>query len=344
MSSERSILADRARHGERVRVAVIGGGANCEHEVSLQSAKAVAAALDCEHDVVALTIERDGVWSQQGHRLGPDPASSLAAALGRLRACQVVLPIVHGPLGEDGALAALAALAGIRCAGAGLTAGAIGMDKWVSKLIAQAAGVATAPGVLVRHDPVTGGWRPPLADVALGAHLVVKPVRAGSSYGVGLVTRPEHLEPAVCRAAGFDEHVLIEAFVPGREIDIAVLRCADGELICSEPLEIVTGATDQAPAIFDTATKYDGSADFRVPAPLSDEQRVSLRDQASRVFAAFGCTGVARVDFFLTEAGWMFNEINTMPGMTEHSQVPRMFAAAGLRYPDLLAELIAASA
>ena len=133
------------------RVAVVGGGRNCEHDVSIASAKAIAAALDPTHNVVALTIGRDGVWLDPDHRpLGSTPADSLAGAVRVLDTCDVLLPVVHGPLGEDGTLAGLAALAGIRCAGSGLTAGAVGMDKWLTKVVAAEAGIRTARAVLVR--------------------------------------------------------------------------------------------------------------------------------------------------------------------------------------------------
>ena len=325
------------------RVAVVGGGRNCEHDVSIASAKAIAAALDPTHNVVALTIGRDGVWLDPDHRpLGSTPADSLAGAVRVLDTCDVLLPVVHGPLGEDGTLAGLAALAGIRCAGSGLTAGAVGMDKWLTKVVAAEAGIRTARAVLVRVDEA-GVCRPGLDKLCaeIGTDVVVKPVSAGSSYGVAAARTHEQLHAAVSVAAGYDSRVLVEERLIGREVDIAVMRTASGELIVSAPLEIVAAQPDSP--IFDTTTKYDGSARFLVPAPMTAAEFQQLRELAVRVFETLGCAGVARIDFFRTDIGWVLNEINTMPGMTEHSQVPRMFASLGVTYPDLLAELVAAA-
>ncbi len=306
----------------RTRVAVIGGGENCEHEVSLASAASVAAALDpTAYDVVPLTIGRDGTWRDRGQR-----PIGLSGAAQVLRGCDVVFPVVHGPRGEDGALAALCELAGLPYVGSGIRPGALAMDKWVTKLVAGALGIATAPGQLV--------------TAATAAHLrwthpvVVKPVAAGSSQGVGLAATAEDLRPALDAALALDDRVLVEDVVAGREIDVAVLRCADGTLVAAPALEIV------GDGIFDYDAKYGGQADLRVPAELDDVAAKSLEDAALAAYQALGCAGVARVDFFLTADGPVLNEVNTMPGLTEHSQVPRMFAAAGMTYPALLDELV----
>jgi len=306
----------------RVRVAVIGGGQNCEHEVSLASAASVAAGLDPQtYDVVSLTIGRDGTWRDHGLR-----PIGLSGAAHVLRSCDVVFPVVHGPRGEDGALAALCELAGLPYVGSGIRAGAIAMDKWTTKLVAGALGIATAPGVLV--------------TAATAAHLrwshpvVVKPVAAGSSQGVSLAATSEALPRALETALAIDDRVLVEDVVVGREIDLALLRRADGTVIAAPALEIV------ADGLFDYDAKYGGGADFRVPAVLDEVEAKALEDAALAVYDALGCAGVARIDFFLTEVGPVLNEVNTAPGMTEHSQVPRMFAAAGLPYVELLDELV----
>ncbi|WP_151083148.1 D-alanine--D-alanine ligase family protein [Nocardioides cynanchi] len=304
------------------RVAVIGGGQSCEHEVSLASAAGVAAGLDpTSYDVVPLTIGRDGTWRDRGWR--PMGLSGVAQIL---RGCEVVFPLVHGPRGEDGTLAALCELAGLRYVGSGVGAGALAMDKWATKLVANALGIATAPGrlVTVPGAPIEP-WTGPV---------VVKPVAAGSSRGVSKVCEPDGLRPALEAALALDSRALVEDVIAGREIDVAVLRCADGALVAAPPLEIV------GDGVFDYDAKYGGAADFRVPAVLEERDAKALEDAALTVYAALGCSGVARVDFFLTDAGPVLNEVNTTPGMTEHSQVPRMFAAAGLGYSDLLDELV----
>lgn len=310
------------RHAARTRVAVVGGGQNSEHDVSLASAASVAGALDpAAYDVVALTIARDGTW----HDADLTPLD-LSSALAMLQKCDVVFPVLHGPRGEDGALAALCELAGLAYVGSAIRPGAIAMDKWATKLVSEAVGVTTADGDLLTASGA--------ADFAWTRPVVVKPVAAGSSQGVSLVREPAELRPAIDAALAHDDRVLVEEVVVGREIDVAVLRRADGTLVIAPPLEIV------ADGLFDYDTKYGGGAVFHVPAALEPGEEAALTEAAVRVYEALGCAGVARVDFFWTERGPVLNEVNTMPGMTEHSQVPRMFAAAGVGYPDLLAELV----
>lgn len=309
-----------------LKVAVIGGGQNCEHDVSVASAASVRAALgQAGYEAVALTIGRDGRWhGQDGQVLDTLTSGSLAAAVDVLAACDVVLPLVHGPLGEDGTLAGLCELAGVPYVGSPLRAGALAMDKWATKLVAEAVGVRTAKGRLVTSA----------STVDFTGPVVVKPVAAGSSFGVHLVEHGEQLESAVRQALELDDRVLVEEVLEGREIDIAVLDDPDEGRRTGPPLEI------QVPGLFDTTVKYDGSARFVIPAPLADIELKALEDSALQVYEALGCRGLARIDFFLTNDGLVLNEVNTMPGMTAESQVPKMFAAAGLSYPDLLDKLV----
>jgi D-alanine-D-alanine ligase len=311
-------------------VLVIGGGQNAEHEVSLQTAAAVEGALRGRgYEVSTIIISRDGRWRQGAEPLGESAAGSLAAALPLLARADVVFPAIHGPLGEDGTLAALCALAHKPMAGSGMRAGAIGMDKWATKLVAEAIGIRTARGHLVRATDVGG--------IAFETEVVVKPVSAGSSYGVTLARDAGQLDAALRTAARYDDRILIEHVVNGREIDVAVLREANGSRWAPPPLEI------HAEGVFDTATKYNGTARFTVPADLGSADRAVLTQAALRMFDALGCAGVARIDFFLTEDGPVLNEVNTMPGMTAESQVPRMFDAAGVPYEELVARLIDAA-
>jgi D-alanine-D-alanine ligase len=203
------------------------------------------------------------------------------------------------------------------------------MDKWTTKLVAEAIGICTAPGRLV-HAAGVGA-------IEFETEVVVKPVSCGSSYGVTMVREAGQLGQALRTAACYDDRILIEHVVHGREIDVAVLREANGSRWASPPLEI------HADGLFDTATKYDGTARFTVPAELGSSDRVAITQAALAMFDALGCSGVARIDFFLTENGLVLNEVNTMPGMTAASQVPRMFAAAGVPYEDLVARLIRAA-
>nr|BFE73951.1 hypothetical protein GCM10020092_072520 [Actinoplanes digitatis] len=199
------------------------------------------------------------------------------------------------------------------------------MDKWVTKLIAEEVGVRTAPGRLLTARTAGGyAWSGPV---------VVKPVAAGSSLGVALVGAPDDLPGALAEALRHDDRVLVERVVEGREVDVAVLDGPGGRIV-SPALEIV------ADGFFDYAAKYGGGTTFLVPARLDPAVGKALEAAAGAMFDALGCRGVARVDFFLTADGPVLNEVNTMPGFTEHSQVPRMFAATGMSYPDLLDRLI----
>lgn len=305
----------------RIRVAVIGGGANGEHDVSLASAAAVRAALPASYDVVAVTIERGGGWRDgDGRPLGA------AGAVALLTTCDVVFPAVHGTGGEDGAIAALCTLAEVPCVGSPSAAGATAMDKQLTKLVAASVGIPVAAGTMLTAAGAEAcSWRGPV---------VVKPVTAGSSQGVSLVERPEDLQTALKEAFAHDDRVLVEEVVRGREIDVAVLGTADGERLVAPPLEIVGSG------VFDYDTKYGGTADLRVPADITPAEREALSAAAVRMYDALGCRGLARIDFFLTREGPVLLEVNTMPGLTEHSQAPRVFAAAGVPYPELLHRMV----
>ena len=311
----------------RIRVAVIGGGANGEHEVSLASAASAVAAFDRDRfEPVQLTIEKDGSWRSVS---GP---ISLAAAVLLLQSCDVVFPLVHGAPGEDGTLAALCELAGVPYVGSGVGAGAIAMDKHATKLAAASLGIRVASATLLT--------RAARDDYAWTGPVVVKPVDAGSSRGVQLVAHPLALDAALDDAFAFGDRVLVEEVIVGREIDIAVLFAPDGPVV-SPPLEITSAG------FFDYDAKYgaahETSVRFEVPAPLPPSRLAELERNALALARHLGCRGVARFDFFLTADGWVLNEINTVPGFTAHSQVLQMFAAAGTDYPRLLELLVDAA-
>lgn len=305
------------------RVGVVGGGPSAEHEVSLATADGVGDALvRAGHEVVRLDLARTGGWCERSGT----PVSAAAAVAG-LSTCDVLFPLVHGPGGEDGSLAALANLIGVPCVGSPVRAGALAMDKWASKLVASAVGVAVAPGRLV-HAGDHPTWPGPC---------VVKPVAAGSSQGVSLVASATDWADALTEAFAHDDRVLVEDVLVGREIDISVLATASGDLLVSPPLEV------SVDGFFDFDAKYGGGARFGVPTDLTRAQLDELRAAALAIWQALGCSGVARVDFFLTAQGWVFNEVNTVPGMTPTSQVPQMFAALGLDYVGLCDELVRAA-
>ncbi len=309
-------------------VVVIGGGTSSEHDVSRASARAIAGALGRDrYDVIELVIRPDGSWASAA---GGPLADDLADAVRILQNADVVIPALHGPHGEDGTIAALLDLVGVPYVGSGVAAGAAAMDKGLTKLLAREAGIAVADGIRV-----TSGDDPRLDVVALPA--VVKPARAGSSHGVAMAVGRTALASAVEAALAFDISVLVEHAVVGREVDVAVLEHPDGSLTCAPALEIVVPAGE----VFDAAGKYEREPDFRVPADLPSRVAEQLADAARTMFRALGCRGLARVDLFVTADGIVLNEVNTFPGFTARSQVPRMFAAAGVAYPQLLDALIA---
>jgi len=311
------------------RVAVLGGGRSPEHAVSLRSAAAVATALrSAGHEPVAITIDRGGVWSDDAGALGGTAAASLAVGIGLLASCDVVFPVLHGAPGEDGAIAALADLAGLPVVGCPAIGSALAMDKHATKAIAAALGIAVAPGVLLLAGDPVPEVRPPV---------VVKPTTAGSSVGVAVVTDAAELAPAIAAAREAGDAVLVESYVRGREVQVAVVERRDGTLCVPPAIEY--GVADGT--VFDTSRKYDGTAAVRFPAAVDDGTAAALADAATRLFLALGCRGLARFDFFVPAQGFLLNEVNTMPGMTPQSGFPRMCRAGGLDLPALTDELVA---
>ena len=306
----------------KTRVAVIGGGQNCEHEVSLASAAAVAAALDhAGYDVVPLTIGADGTLARRRR-----PAARSGRRRRILRGCDVVVPVVHGPRGEDGTLAALCELAGCPYVGSGPARRRAGHGQVGHQ--ARRRRLSASPRPRRACSPL----RPPPATAG--------PARSWSSR-----SRPGRA--AASPWSQSQPSCLQPSRPPSRSTTGSWSRTSSSGARSTSPSWAAPTAPLVAPALeivgdglFDYDAKYGGQADFRVPAALCDAERTALEDAAVAMFDALGCAGVARVDFFLTEDGPVLNEVNTMPGFTEHSQVPKMFAAAGLPYPDLLDLLV----
>jgi len=317
-----------------VRVAVIFGGQNTEHAVSLKSAASVMQYLDRDrYEVVPVRITTEGRWIVGDDAAGePDRAQSLFRAMDALRGVDVAFPVLHGPFGEDGTVQSVLELAGVPYVGSGVLASAASMDKEFTKKILSADGIAVADGVVLREGESADEDK---SVLHLGLPVFVKPSRGGSSIGVSRVDDWAQLEGAVAVAREADSKVLIEAAVPGREIDVGVLRMPDGDIVASPPLEIRV-ASDHG--FFDYEAKYEqGITDFQVPADLEPAETKTLQEEAVRVFRSLGCEGLLRVDFFLAPDGELIvNEVNTMPGMTDMSQFPRMWQAAGTPYGKLL--------
>ena len=355
----------------RIRVALVFGGRSSEHAVSCATAASVLEAMDRDrYDVVPVGIAKDGHWV-----LAPDDPEPLRLAPGHepevdgtassvivptsatdrtlvvhepgapprtLGEVDVVFPLLHGPFGEDGTIQGLLDLADVRYVGSGVTASATMMDKHVMKVLLAASGLPVGPYVVVtdkdwRRDPAAAMER----VSGLGWPVFVKPARAGSSMGITKVTGPEGLEAAVEAAREHDPKVVVEAAVSGREIECGVLEGhGTAPTRTSVPGECVVLRNHD---FYDFDAKYLAEGDVRLDAPadLPDAVAERIRTMAARAFDLAGCEGLARVDFFLTDDGEVvLNEVNTMPGFTPSSMFPRMWAASGISYPELIDELV----
>ncbi len=322
----------------RVRVAVVAGGRSSEHEISVASARSVIEALDPDrYDVETIGIGRDGRWALNSGMKEldrpvaetlPVPTGSPPETLGRV---DVVLPILHGPFGEDGTVQGLLELAGVPYVGAGVTASALCMDKDLFKSVCRDKGIPVTRSVTVRN-----GDRP---ENPFGYPVFVKPARLGSSVGITKVEGEEHLEDAVALARRHDDKVLVEEFVDGVEVECGVL--GNREPIASVPGEIVAhgfGGVDW----YDYSAKYDeGGMDLIIPPRIPDAAIERVQEVSVDAFVASDCEGMARVDSFVTADGEVLvNELNTIPGFTATSVYAKLFEASGIPYPALLDRLI----
>jgi D-alanine-D-alanine ligase len=253
-----------------------------------------------------------------------------------LHGVDVVFPVLHGPYGEDGTIQGLLEMAGVPYVGSGVLGSAVAMDKEFTKKLLVAEGLPVGPYAVVRP----GGSLSAAEQDRLGLPVFVKPARGGSSIGISRVTDWAELPAALAAAREADPKVLVEAAVPGREIELAVLEGLDGGAPdVSVPVEIrLLGGREW----YDFEAKYlDDVSALEMPADLPPEVTGRLREQAARAFTALDCAGLARVDFFVGPGGELtVNEVNTMPGFTPISVFPRAWAATGLDYPALLDRLI----
>ncbi len=319
--------------GERLRVAVLAGGRSSEHEISLASARSVLEALDpAQYDVVTVAIGRDGRWelgpggqSDSVAETLPVPAKGVPATLG---AVDVVLPILHGPFGEDGTVQGLLELAGVPYVGAGVAASALCMDKDLFKKVVRDSGIPVARHVALRSgDPVENPF---------GFPVFVKPARLGSSVGISKAHDGDELGAAVELAFRHDEKVLVEEFLDGIEVEVGVLGNRDP--IASLPGQIVPLGHEW----YDFASKYEeGGMDLRIPPELPDETIERVQKIAVETFVVTECEGMARVDcFVLADGAVIVNELNTIPGFTSTSVYAKLFDASGIPYDELLRRLI----
>jgi D-alanine-D-alanine ligase len=326
----------------KTRLVVLFGGQSAEHDVSCVTAAHVIAAADRNrYEIVAVGIGRDGQW----HRATVSPdvlasgrlsASGTPTSLDALDAPNtVVVPLLHGPLGEDGTVQGMLEVFGLPYVGSGVLSSAVCMDKAMTKTVLGAAGVPQ-PRFATLHET---SFSPADLDAIiddLGLPIFVKPANMGSSVGVHKAADRDAAMAAIRDAFTYDEWVLCEEAVVGREIEVAVL--GNTEPRASFPGEIVPGSD-----FYDYEDKYvNAAADLRIPAPLSDDETTTVRELAVRIYAELRCEGMARVDFFYEPngRGFLCNEVNTIPGFTPISMYPKMWEATGLAYTALIDELV----
>jgi D-alanine--(R)-lactate ligase len=335
----------------RLRIGIVFGGCSEEHPVSVKSAREVARSLDTEkYEPVWIGITSHGAWMlcdgpdanwEDGNCrpavLSPDRGARGLLVLDEGRyetvSLDLVFPVLHGRLGEDGAIQGLLELSGMPYIGCDVQSSAVCMDKSLAYVVARSAGVATPSfWTLSACDKVSPD--------ELSYPVFVKPARSGSSFGVSKVTREEDLLAAIEEARQYDSKVLIEEAVVGGEVGCAVLSDGDG---------LVVGEVDRVALshgffkIHQEEEPERGSenASFIVPADIPAESRRLVQETAKTLYGALGCSGLARVDLFLKDDGTvLLNEVNTLPGMTSYSRYPRMMAAAGLSLSDVVDRLV----
>jgi D-alanine-D-alanine ligase len=309
-----------------VKVAVLGGGRSSEHEVSLQSAAAVAAGLEqAGHDPVRVTIDRDGRWTHDGAPVMLEPGAGLLG-------CDAVFPALHGPYGEDGVVQGVLEALDLPYCGAGVAASAVCIDKVLFKDLMTVSGVAQVGYAAVRE----GDDLAALAD--LGLPVFVKPARLGSSVGISKVSTAEELPAALAAAFEHDPLVIVEAMSHGLEVECSVTGNDDPEVSVPGEIEIDTDW-------YDYAAKYtEGGMRLIVPARIPDPVVEKVRSLAAEVYRRADCAGMARCDFFVEdpegEARVLVNELNTIPGFTATSVFAKLWEASGVAYPDLLDRLL----
>ncbi len=334
-----------------MRLALVFGGRSGEHEVSVVSARSVAAALDRDRfEVVAMAIDRRGRWAAadeaarvlegSGDRIDQVVQfSGVQAVDPRLLegSIDVVFPVLHGPYGEDGAMQGMLEMLDLPYVGCDVVASAVCMDKVVCKRMVEHAGLPTAAW----REVTAAEWRDDPQAVAtecetLGSRIFVKPARLGSSVGISAARTRSELRAGLDEALRHGSRAIVERGVVGRELEVAVLGNVRPE--ASLPGEIVPGHE-----FYDYADKYlDSACELRAPAPLDPSTAERAREMAVRTYTVLQCSGMARVDLFLeAETGALLvNEVNTIPGFTSISMYPRLWQVSGLPYPVLLGRLV----
>ncbi len=339
------------------RVAIICGGRSSEHEISCISAGGVVAAIDRSlYEPLLIGITKAGSWVliPDGHLMAikdgvlpevPTDAPKVISDIsgfssdGKSLNIDLVFPLLHGPYGEDGTIQGLLEMADIAYVGSGVLASAAAMDKSFAKQIFSANSIKVAAGIVVtRSDWAADQGRVEKEIASLGYPVFVKPARGGSSRGTSKVKSASELSAAIADAHRFDSKAIVEQMIIGAEIECAVLE------INGKPEASVVGKIhiDSKFEFYDFEAKYlDGATSIELPAPISESAAAEIKSSAIKAFTALGCSGLARVDFFLTENNEVIlNELNTMPGFTATSVFPKMWAASGVSYTDVITYLL----
>jgi len=354
---------------KKLRVGLLFGGCSGEHEVSINSARAIANALSVNqnadrYELLPFYIQKDGRWLagqapqkvlESGMSLLPSehPTSSLVPnkhetqklscwqSPSQVAEVDVWFPILHGPNGEDGTVQGLLRLMQVPFVGAGVLGSAIGMDKIAMKMAFAQAGLPQVKYMALNRSQI---WSNPCVfpklcdqvEETLGYPCFVKPANLGSSVGIAKVRSRSELETALDRAASLDRRLIVEAAVVARELECAVLGN-------DRPQASVVGEITYQSDFYDYETKYsEGKADLLIPAPVSNVIATEIKEMALQAFATIDAAGLARVDFFYVEATGevLINEINTLPGFTATSMYPQLWAASGISFPELVDQLI----
>ena len=330
-----------------IRVGIVCGGISAEHEISCISAGGILSAIDrSKFEPVLIGITKSGKWvlPPQSFKLEiengelPEISENLPQTSLSQIEVDILFPTLHGTYGEDGGFQKDAQAAGIKYVGSGVLASQNGMDKAAAKRIFANHGLKTAPGIVVSKEV----WRNTPEKIidqglALGLPVFVKPSNSGSSRGTSKVKTETELSTAIDFAFEYDEKVLIETAINGREIECAVFE-RDGVLEASPLGEIKIMGSHE---FYDFEAKYlDGATQLIIPAEVPATDAKLIQDAAITAFRALDCAGLARVDFFYVDGSIIINEINTMPGFTSTSMFPRMCQAAGISYKELITLLI----
>lgn len=346
----------------KLSVCILFGGMSPEHKVSLRSAESVLNNIDhSKYNVFPVGISQDGDWTLfAGKDYSMLPAGTWQNFPGNRRAAispirdqgllifekdcvvreriDVVFPVLHGENGEDGAMQGLLQMAGIPYVGPHVSASAVAMDKTLTKLVVDQAKVPQAAWHLVRRIETENHMDKVLEKLEskFSYPMFVKPAGTGSSVGVSKAADRNALAKALCAAAAYDDKILVEEYICGKEVEVAVMGN-------DSPVASVCGEIDSGAEFYDYDAKYitDTSVAY-VPARIDEETSEAVREAAIRVYQAIGCQGLSRVDFFVTHGDnrVVFNEINTLPGFTSISMYPKLFAASGIPYSELIDELL----